>query len=40
MNNNSEKEESMPERIGQLEEVSGQVFDGKLKAYQTLVFVE
>ena len=37
---NSEKEESMPERIGQLEEVSGQVFDGKLKAYQTLVFVE
>ena len=37
---NSEKEESMSERIGQLEEVSGQVFDGKLKAYQTLVFVE
>lgn len=37
---NSGQEMEVPEKRGRLDEVSGQIFDGKLKPYQTLVFIE
>lgn len=40
MFHNSEKEMELPERKGQFEALSGAKFDGKVKAYQTLVFTE
>lgn len=40
MFHNSPGELELPEKRGQIEEISGQVFDGVVKPYQTLVFSE